>query len=33
MRRWLDRRPVTAHVNLRPALERDARDWPITDCP
>ncbi len=23
MRRWLDRRPVTAHVNLRPALERD----------
>jgi NTE family protein len=22
-RRWLDRRPVTGHVNLRPALERD----------
>ena len=25
MRRWLDRRPVGAHLNLRPALERDAQ--------
>ena len=25
MRRWLDRRPVGAHLNLRPALERDVQ--------
>jgi hypothetical protein len=25
MRRWLDRRPVNGHINLRPALERDVQ--------
>jgi len=25
MRRWIDRRPVGAHLNLRPALERDVQ--------